>query len=466
MFPVNMRQELGGAFTVYAVEADFFDTTTIALLDEVASDISFALESIEREKQRKAAEQALRRQAQILDQVHDSIVSTDIHGEIKTWNKGAERLFGYEESEVLGRHISFIYPNSDLEYVQRNVIEPLRAKGTHELEVRLQRKSGEQFYAHVSLSLLRDDNGTPAGVIGYSIDVTERKAAENEVLRLNAELEQRITERTSQLAQANSQLAERNEELARASRMKSEFLARMSHELRTPLNSIAGFSDLLAEAAEGPLGDTYSDYVRHVQEGAQHLIALVNDILDLSRIEAGRIELRREEFGARNAITDVLSVTRALAEAKRIDVESEIPRELQVFGDRTRFKQILYNLISNAVKFTPPGGVARVRAETHDGELRFTVIDTGIGIPHDEHDAIFHEFHQVGPATSGVKEGTGLGLAITKRLVELHGGRIWVDSTPGKGSRFYFTMPAARTDQAIISTELMVHGRQAGKKHE
>jgi signal transduction histidine kinase len=271
----------------------------------------------------------------------------------------------------------------------------------------------------------------------------QRRAAESEIRRLNEELEKRVLERTSQVGEANSRLAKQNEELARASRLKSEFLARMSHEFRTPLNSIIGFSDLLAEQGDGPLGEAYGDYVRHVSEGAQHLLALVNDILDLSRIEAGRIDLRHEEFAAAGAVYEVLSVTGPLAEAKKIELRSEVSPALFAYGDRTRFKQILYNLLSNAVKFTPAIGNVQVSAEPDYGEIRFRVSDTGIGIPPDQQTAIFEEFTQVAPATSGVKEGAGLGLTITKRIVELHGGRIWVESALGEGSHFFFTMPAA-----------------------
>ena len=263
---------------------------------------------------------------------------------------------------------------------------------------------------------------------------------------LNQELEKRVLERTSQLAEANSRLTKQNEELARAGRRKSEFLARMSHEFRTPLNSIIGFTDLLAEEGDGPLGEAYAYYVRHVIEGAHHLLALVNDILDLSRIEAGRIDLRHEAFAAADAISEVLSVIRPLADCKEIELCSEVSRTLFAYGDRTRFKQILYNLLSNAVTFTPPGGSIQVTAEPDYGEIRFGVCDTGIGIPPEQQTAIFEEFTQVTPAPAprGARQGAGLGLAITKRIVELHGGRIWVESLLGEGSRFFFTMPAAR----------------------
>ncbi|MCL5745763.1 MAG: HAMP domain-containing histidine kinase, partial [Acidobacteria bacterium] len=180
----------------------------------------------------------------------------------------------------------------------------------------------------------------------------------------------------------------------------------------------------------------------HIRQGARHLLDLINDVLDISKIEAGRLELRHEEFYAAEAFTEILSVIRPLAEAKRINVENDVRPELLVYADRTRFKQILYNLLSNAVKFTPEDGQVRVESSWQQGAVAISVSDTGIGIPPSEHEAIFTEFHQAGPTPKGVKEGTGLGLAITRRLVELHGGHIGVVSESGKGSRFTFTLPA------------------------
>jgi signal transduction histidine kinase len=273
--------------------------------------------------------------------------------------------------------------------------------------------------------------------------IARRRRSEEEILRLNIDLERRIAERTGELTAINAELESRNREIQRATRLKSEFLARMSHELRTPMNAIMGFSDLLAEEAEGPLSDAYKTFIRHIRNGASHLLALINDVLDLSKIEAGRIELIPEEFRAADALDEVLPVIRPLAEVKRIHIDSQLGENTLILADRTRFKQILYNLLSNSVKFTPEGGRVWIEAILEDGRLALTVGDTGMGIPQAEQQAIFEEFYQVGTTTKGVKEGTGLGLAITKRLVELHGGKIGVVSEPGQGSRFTFTLPAA-----------------------
>ena len=232
-----------------------------------------------------------------------------------------------------------------------------------------------------------------------------------------------------------------NEQLAKASRLKSEFVCRMSHELRTPMNAIVGFSDLLAEEAEGALGESYMDYVQHIREGARHLLSLINDVLDLSKIEAGRLELFRSNINVADHLSEVLSLIKSLPGAGELRFAIHLPKRLSVFADRTRLKQIFYNLLSNAVKFTPEGGTISIEAAGHSECVAIAVADTGIGIPAGEQQAIFDEFHQVSAAISGVREGTGLGLSITKLLVELHGGGIRVESEPGKGSRFTLTLP-------------------------
>jgi PAS domain S-box-containing protein len=246
-----------------------------------------------------------------------------------------------------------------------------------------------------------------------------------------------ITERR----RAEESLRESNREVERVNRMKTDFLSRMSHELRTPLNAIVGYSDLLSEQSAGPLPPPYPRFVANIQEGARHLLAMVNDLLDISRIEAGRIDLNREAFSPAGALEEVLSVIAPLARIKDVSIENLIPGNMWIRADRIRFKQVLYNLLSNAVKFTPENGRVWIADASREDAAGFCVGDTGIGIPESELELVFDEFHQVGTA-GAAKEGSGLGLSITRRLVELHGGTIGVESTLGQGSRFTFSLGA------------------------
>jgi PAS domain S-box-containing protein len=305
--------------------------------------------------------------------------------------------------------------------------------------------SGKFF--EVTCTPMLGPDGNPHGSVVVMRDVTERRKVEEQVRRLNIDLEQRVQERTMQLASLNRELELRNHEVERANRMKSLFLASMSHELRTPLNAILGFSTLLTEQNSGTLSPKQVRFVEHIQRGGQHLLQLINDILDLSKIEAGRMELRPERFAIAAALPEVLSLIRPLAAAKHIQLHSPADAGLRVYADPVRFKQILYNLLSNAVKFTPEGGQVGIEAQVQGGELCLTVWDTGIGIAAGDLEDIFQEFHQVAETTKGVREGTGLGLAITKRLVEQHRGRVSVESKPGEGSRFFVRLPADAPDR-------------------
>jgi signal transduction histidine kinase/DNA-binding response OmpR family regulator len=267
--------------------------------------------------------------------------------------------------------------------------------------------------------------------------------------RAHSELEQRVRERTIQLAVANKELDLRNREVERATQMKSKFLASMSHELRTPLNAIVGFSDLLAEGTPGQLNDKQKRFVNHIKQGSSHLLQLINDILDLSKIEAGQLELRSEEFLVKDALPEVLSTIHPLAMAKNIRVEQKVDSNSLVKSDRVRFKQILYNLLSNAVKFTPKAGLITIECVDVRDFVRVSVADTGIGIRPEDQKVVFEEFRQIEGSADRAQEGTGLGLAITKRLVEQQGGQISVESELGKGSRFTFTLLAVEPTSKV-----------------
>jgi signal transduction histidine kinase/CheY-like chemotaxis protein len=252
-------------------------------------------------------------------------------------------------------------------------------------------------------------------------------------------------------AQLYRQLERQSAALAVASQHKSEFLASMSHELRTPLNAIIGFSEVLLERMFGELNERQDDYLRDIWSSGKHLLELLNDILDLSKIEAGQMVLNRSEFAVRESLEYCLSMVRERALNHRILLSLEIDPEVGLLdADRLRFRQVVLNLLSNAVKFTPEGGRVDVRASIRGQDLVVLVADTGVGVPAEDRERIFDSFQQ-GSQLSGQAEGTGLGLTLSKRILELHGGRIWVESEAGKGSTFGFAMPAVAGEPAVKS---------------
>ena len=237
------------------------------------------------------------------------------------------------------------------------------------------------------------------------------------------------------------EIEDKSHQLEVASQHKSEFLANMSHELRTPLNAIIGFSEVLAERMFGEINDKQAEYLADILESGRHLLSLINDILDLSKIEAGRMELERTTFHVPNAIENALTLVRERAQRHGITLGRTIDERLgMIDADERKVKQVLLNLLSNALKFTPEGGRIDVRAAARDDGVEISVTDTGVGIAPEDQTTVFEEFRQVGSAAKKV-EGTGLGLAISRKFIELHGGRIWVESQVGLGSTFAFTLP-------------------------
>lgn len=392
---------------------------------------------------RKRTEEALRQQAQLIELAHDAIIVRDPGGRILQWNGGSQEIYGWSASEAIGK-VTHKFLQTGFPVSMEDLEAALELGGRWDGELQHTRRDGERITVESRQVPVRGAGGITVAILEINRDITLRKHAEQEVLALNVQLQHSADE----LAVANKEMELRNRDVERANRLKSEFLASMSHELRTPLNAIIGFSDLIAEQTAGALSPKQKRFVGHIQQGARHLLAVINDILDLSKIEAGRMDLYREAVPVAAVLSEVLTSIRSLAVSKRIAVQSSIGPDVMAWADRVRFKQILYNLVSNAVKFTPENGKVWVEAAERRGRLTVSVSDTGLGIPLEEQDAIFDAFHQVGPTTKGVKEGTGLGLTITKRLVEEHGGRIWVESEPGKGARLSFTVSCDGPSQA------------------
>jgi signal transduction histidine kinase len=259
--------------------------------------------------------------------------------------------------------------------------------------------------------------------------------------KANAHLERQVQERTRELQAALRELADKTRQLESASAHKSEFLANMSHELRTPLNAILGFTQVLQQKLFGEVNDKQEEYLGDIYSSANHLLALINDILDLSKVEAGQVELVKSTFSLRESLERGVVMVRERAVKNGVSLTFQPDPGVEwVEADERRVRQVVFNLLSNAVKFTPSGGSVEVTSVQRNGEVLVSVADTGPGIAEADYERIFEEFQQT-ELGAEQREGTGLGLALSKKLVELHGGRIWVESEPGHGSTFTFTLP-------------------------
>jgi PAS domain S-box-containing protein len=383
------------------------------------------------------------RYRKLLHAVPDAILEVDPEGRITILNEAAERMFGYTRAEFLGLNVETLVPaamrSGHAKHRSSYAEHPnTRPMGTG-LELQGQRKDGSLFPVEISLSPNWIEGSLH--VIASVRDITERKTVENRLRSLREQY-------TAELTLKNEQLEARNREVERANRLKTEFLASMSHELRTPLHTIIGFSELLGEQLEGPLTEKQQRFVGHILQDARHLLELINEVLDISKIESGRLELKRETFDFGQCVEEVMAGIRHHAASRNITLENQNNFHESLYADRLRLKEILYNLLNNAVKFTPEGGRVWIEAGREGDTLHISVCDTGIGIPEKEQPSIFEKFYQVGDISGGVREGTGLGLPITKHLVELHGGAISVASQPGKGSSFRLVLPLLQKQAA------------------
>ncbi|HWM41101.1 MAG TPA: ATP-binding protein [Burkholderiales bacterium] len=284
-------------------------------------------------------------------------------------------------------------------------------------------------------------NEIAAGRLGGSVEVQNRDEFGELAAQLTA-TSRELARLDEQQRRAAHELGALNARLEQASKAKSEFLANMSHELRTPLNAILGFTEMLTDGLYGPVAADFAEPLADIQTNGKHLLRLINDVLDLSKIEAGRMELAMSEYSAGDVVTSVRASLRSLAEEKGLHFKAAVDEGLPeiVYGDPKRVTQCLLNLAGNALKFTKQGGVT-IRAERDGDSVRYSVTDTGIGIPADQLGAVFAEFRQIDSTITREFGGTGLGLSITKKFVEMHGGRIWVESRLNEGSTFHFTIP-------------------------
>jgi len=371
---------------------------------------------------------AERKFRELIESAPDAILQMNPSGAIVIANRRATEMFGYSHQQLLTLGVNALVPDSmrgDNAAHLSYFAAAGNSRSVRGLDLYAQRKDGTQFPVEVSLSHARTDND--ADVTAIIRDVTERKQSEQR---------ERVL-RESYM----SELEMRSKDAESAVMVKSDFIAHVSHELRTPLHTIIGFSELLAEDSSGPLNEKQQKFLHHIRKDSEHLMGMINDVLDLSRIEAGRLTVRTKLLPLKSAVTEAVDALRPFANSRSVSLREGHDLDLTVCADPLRLRQVLYNLLNNGTKFTGAGGHVSVDACLKGNLVEVTVSDTGIGIAPGDRPHIFEKFYQASDKPGGAREGTGLGLAICRQLVEMQGGTIWVESELHKGSRFHFTLP-------------------------
>ncbi len=358
----------------------------------------------------------------MVDSVRDyAIFMLDTTGHIASWNQGAERIKGYTPEEIIGRHFSTFYTAEDIASDKPALELKVAARqGRFEDEGPRVRKDGSMFWANVIITAVRDDDGTLVGFAKVTRDLTERRAAED-----------RAIADARRLAHAEA-----------ANSAKAEFLAAMSHELRTPLNAIGGYAELLSLGLGGPITEEQADYLERIRKSQQHLLGIISDLLNFSRIEAGHLTYAIAPISLAKSVQTVTPMVEVAALAKGVDLEIEPPTgDCLALGDSARVEQILLNLLSNAIKYSSAGGTITVLCAVSAQSASIAVKDTGRGVPEEKLESIFEPFVQLGRSLSNANEGMGLGLAISRDMARAMGGDLTVSSKLARGSTFTLSLP-------------------------
>lgn len=421
--------------------------------------------------ERKRTEESLRKSEEryrlLVERMNDGLIVTDANGAFTYINRKMSEIIGLSSDRAIGLQVSEFVDESNQKILKAQLAK--RRKGVKKAyELVFTRKDGVKIPAIVSPEPLIDDGGRYKGAFAVITEITELKQAEKELKDYQEHLEDLVKQRTSELQAVNQELEEKNQQLEEAigraqnltaeaeaaNLSKSEFVARMSHEIRTPMNAILGMTELLTETEISP---EQRDYLKTLSSSGEFLLSTINDILDFSKIEANQIELEEIAFDVCDLVEDISRILAVRAHEKQLEMACRIAPEIDHYrlGDPTRLRQVLFNLLGNAIKFTDQGDVElNVELEVLPGQnqqdpelLEFRVRDTGVGIAPENMELVFESFTQADTSTTRQFGGTGLGLAICKQLVELMGGRIWIESELGRGTTFFFTARLPCTDQ-------------------
>jgi hypothetical protein len=399
-------------------------------------------------RNRQLADQArdVAQLAAIVEASDDAITRTSSDGTVVTWNPGAERLFGWPANEIVGRKLAVVVPADRLDELSSVARKINAGEGVEDHETRALRKDGTEVDVSLTASPIHDDGGAVTGAAVIARDITHLKRQQTQLEALLAK--ERVARTDAEDAQ--QALAEQNERLRELDRLKDEFIALVSHELRTPLTSIHGYLELLLDGGAGELDPEQQRFLTVVERNSKRLMQLVGDLLFMAQVEAGKLALDLEEVDLKQVLSECLEAAKPVADDSQIELHADLVETPSMLGDRSRLAQVLDNLISNALKFTPSSGRVSVRVSRTGGDAVVEVADTGVGIPKEEQERLFERFFRSSNATEQAIPGTGLGLTIAKAIVERHDGSIEIESAEGKGTTVRVRLPLG----AAVSEEV------------
>jgi PAS domain S-box-containing protein len=447
--PIIFQNEIIGQITLGNKNSGY-DKKNINLLKTISNKIAPILDLRLKRKQQERKKQKIQEKLResekkyrsVLENIKEGYFEIDLDGNFTFFNNALTKILGLQDKEISGNNLTDYIDQKTEMRLSKEFKKILNTKkGKKNIQFKLKKNNEEEMYLEISAYPLYNSDDKMIGFFGLSRDITERKRAELIQKEFQNELERKVDERTKKLNQALQKQKHYLDHILKASQFKSEFLASMSHELRTPLNAIVGFTDLILEESFGKLNEKQKDFLSDVKSSSQDLLNMINQVLDISKIEAGQLNLDIKSFSLTNMVNQIDSTLRGFLNEKKLQFITKGLDNISDFkADPIKFKEILTNLLTNAIKYTLKGKIELI-AEDSGKNWLFKISDTGISIEKEDYNIIFKEFKRGNSPLINSKRGTGLGLPLTKRLVNLHGGEIWFRSKKGEGTIFFFTIP-------------------------